>query len=132
MGSGGTENYILKACTDYVILNEVKDLSGSTPSDSHTDLEILRFAQDDIIAARRVSFRGSVVTVGTLRLNREHNQTYLNYAEAEQGRPKVNLPLLLKDCLYQSYLIQCLWVPANIGRLQYLQQVFSNLAGSLF
>ena len=31
--------------------------------------------------------------VATLRLSREQNQARLNYAEAEQGRPKVNLIL---------------------------------------
>ena len=31
--------------------------------------------------------------VATLRLSREQNQAHLNYAEAEQGRPKVNLHL---------------------------------------
>ena len=29
--------------------------------------------------------------VATLRLSREQNQARLNYAEAKQGRPKVNL-----------------------------------------
>ena len=29
--------------------------------------------------------------MATLRLSREQNQARLNYAEAEQGRPKVNL-----------------------------------------
>ena len=41
---------------------------------------------------------GVVATVGTLRLSRGRSQTRLNYAEAEQGRPKVNLPLFLRDC----------------------------------
>ena len=31
--------------------------------------------------------------MATLRLSRGQNQARLNYAEAEQGRPKVNLPL---------------------------------------
>ena len=39
------------------------------------------------------SFRRSEATVGTLRLSRGQNQARLNYAEAEQGRPKVNLSL---------------------------------------
>ena len=50
MGSGGIKiirDYILKTWTDYVILNEVKNLSGSTPSDSLADSVILRFTQDD-------------------------------------------------------------------------------------
>ena len=39
--------------------------------------------------------------VATLRLSREHNQTCLNYAEAEQGRPKVNLDFLTLYTLYK-------------------------------
>ena len=35
--------------TKNVILNEVKNLSDSTTVNPHTDLEILRCAQDDII-----------------------------------------------------------------------------------
>ena len=35
--------------------------------------------------------RRAMPDVATLRLSREQNQARLNYAEAEQGRPKVNL-----------------------------------------
>ena len=35
--------------------------------------------------------RRAMPDVATLRLSREQNQACLNYAEAEQGRPKVNL-----------------------------------------
>ena len=35
--------------------------------------------------------------VATLRLSREQNQARLNYAEAKQGRPKVNLQLSAVD-----------------------------------
>ena len=37
--------------------------------------------------------RRALPDVATLRLSREQNQARLNYAEAEQGRPKVNLML---------------------------------------
>jgi hypothetical protein len=41
--------------------------------------------------------------VATLRLSREQNQARLNYAEAEQGRPKINLILCDKRRFPRRY-----------------------------
>ena len=58
---------------------------GSPPNIVITTLRVYFYIPTNVIARR------AMPDVATLRLSREQNQARLNYAEAEQGRPKVNL-----------------------------------------
>ena len=62
---------------------------GSPPHNVITTLRVYFYIPTNVIARR------AMPDVATLQLSREQNQARLNYAEAEQGRPKVNLSPLI-------------------------------------